>query len=64
MLTIGCQWSAADLDMEGLVAFLRRYPGARADAVIHEIERPHVRRFKDLAVTLTNLPGLIEAVIS
>lgn len=64
VLAIECKWSAADLDVEGLVAFLRRYPSARGYVAIDDIERPFVRRFEDLPVTLTNLPGLVEAVVS
>lgn len=37
---------------------------ARLRVVTTDLERPFVRRFRDLPVTLTNLPGLVEAVVS
>lgn len=55
---IECKWTPDRFEPSGIRAFRAIHPHGRNFLVSPQVPRPHVRRFKDLSVTVTDPTGL------
>lgn len=59
-IAIECRWLARDLDPANLKVFRRQYPKGDTYVVAADVERPLVRRARDVTLTVIGLKDLIE----